>query len=79
VNAVQMRAALDAVLTQPGYRAAAGRVAASFAAAGGAPRAAGLLEDLASAGTLPARPAPVSSRAFGGPLPLAAPGPKKGI
>jgi zeaxanthin glucosyltransferase len=44
----QMRAAVLTVLTDPGYRAAAGRVRDSFAAAGGAPAAAARLERLAA-------------------------------
>jgi MGT family glycosyltransferase len=40
-------AAIDAVLTDPSYRAAAARIAESFATAGGAPRAADHLEALA--------------------------------
>jgi MGT family glycosyltransferase len=79
VNATQVQAALDTVLTQPEYRSAAGRVAESFAAAGGAARAADLLEDLAWAGTIPARPAPVVTRPFGGAVPLATRGPMNGV
>ncbi len=45
----QMRAALLALLSDPEYRAAAGRVRDSFAAAGGAPAAAARLERLAAA------------------------------
>jgi MGT family glycosyltransferase len=45
----QMRAAVLALLTEPRYRAAAGRVRDSFAAAGGAPAAAARLERLAAA------------------------------
>jgi zeaxanthin glucosyltransferase len=44
----QMRTAVLTVLTDPGYRAAAGRVRDSFAAAGGAPAAAARLERLAA-------------------------------
>jgi UDP:flavonoid glycosyltransferase YjiC (YdhE family) len=46
VGAERLRAAVTAVLEEPGYRAAAGRVRESFAAAGGAPAAAALLERL---------------------------------
>ncbi len=41
-----LRDALRRVLDEPAFRAAAGRVRASFAAAGGAPEAARLLEEL---------------------------------
>ena len=44
----QMRTAVLTVLTDPGYRAAAGRVHDSFTAAGGAPAAAARLERLAA-------------------------------
>jgi UDP:flavonoid glycosyltransferase YjiC (YdhE family) len=44
----QMRTAVLTVLTDPGYRAAAGRVRDSFTAAGGAPAAAARLERLAA-------------------------------
>lgn len=44
----QLRAAVQTVLTDPGYRTAAGRVRDSFAAAGGAPAAAARLEQLAA-------------------------------
>lgn len=44
----QLRAAVLTVLTDPAYRAAAGRVRDSFAAAGGAPAAAARLERLAA-------------------------------
>ncbi|HET9168010.1 MAG TPA: glycosyltransferase [Actinospica sp.] len=47
-RAEQIGAALDRVLTQPGYRAAAERVAASFRAAGGADAAARHLVELAA-------------------------------
>ncbi len=47
VNAGELGAAIDRVLAEPSYRAAAGVVRASFAAAGGAPRAAELLEAIA--------------------------------
>ncbi|MCP2335777.1 glycosyltransferase [Actinomadura rupiterrae] len=43
----ELRAALDGVLTDPSYREAAARVRESFTAAGGAARAADLLEKLA--------------------------------
>jgi UDP:flavonoid glycosyltransferase YjiC (YdhE family) len=46
-RADQIGTALDRVLTQPGYRAAAERVAASFKAAGGADAAARHLVELA--------------------------------
>ena len=46
VSAERLRAAVTAVLEEPGYRAAAGRVRDSFATAGGAPAAAALLERL---------------------------------
>ena len=45
-----LRAALDLVLTEPDHRAAAARVQASFAAAGGAAAAAGHLEQLVAEG-----------------------------
>jgi len=44
----ELAAALTAVLDEPGYAAAAGRVRKSFAAAGGAPAAASHLEQLAN-------------------------------
>lgn len=44
----ELAAALASVLDEPGYRAAAGRVRESFAAAGGAPAAAARLELLAA-------------------------------
>ncbi|MFF4655630.1 glycosyltransferase [Streptomyces sp. NPDC001381] len=47
VTAPRLGAALDAVLHEPGYRAAAGRIGTAFRAAGGAPAAASLLEELA--------------------------------
>jgi zeaxanthin glucosyltransferase len=47
VSPEQLRAAVLTVLDDPAYRAAAGRVRESFAAAGGAQAAAGLLERLA--------------------------------
>jgi UDP:flavonoid glycosyltransferase YjiC (YdhE family) len=43
----QLAAAVTTLLSDPSYRAAAGRVAGSFAAAGGAPAAAARLEQLA--------------------------------
>jgi zeaxanthin glucosyltransferase len=43
----RLRAAVTAVLDEPAYRTAAGRVGASFAAAGGAPAAAAHLARLA--------------------------------
>ena len=43
-----LRAAVETVLTDPALRAGAERVAASFAAAGGTPEAASLVEDLAA-------------------------------
>jgi UDP:flavonoid glycosyltransferase YjiC (YdhE family) len=46
-TAPKLGEALDAVLHEPGYRAAAARVGASFRAAGGAPAAAAHLEQLA--------------------------------
>lgn len=49
-------AAFDAVLHDPSYRRAAGRIAASFATAGGAPAAAARLEALAG------RPGPLLAR-----------------
>ncbi|MEV6315393.1 glycosyltransferase [Streptomyces sp. NPDC051776] len=48
VTAPKLGEALDAVLQQPGYRAAAERIRASFRAAGGAAVAAGHLEQLTS-------------------------------
>jgi UDP:flavonoid glycosyltransferase YjiC (YdhE family) len=48
VSAEGLRAAIDLVLTDPDHRAAAARVQASFAAAGGAPAAAWHLERLVS-------------------------------
>ncbi|BCB89152.1 glycosyl transferase [Phytohabitans suffuscus] len=47
-GAGELAAALTAVLDEPGYAAAAGRVRDSFAAAGGAPAAASHLEQLAA-------------------------------
>ena len=47
VRAADLRAAVARVLAEPGFREAARRVQASFAAAGGAARAATLLEELA--------------------------------
>lgn len=55
VTAEGLRAAIDLVLTEPDHRAAAGRVRASFAAAGGAAAAADRLEGLVA--TTAARPA----------------------
>lgn len=46
VQAPALRAAVEQVLTDPSFREGAARVAASFAAAGGAPRAADHLEKL---------------------------------
>jgi hypothetical protein len=54
-KARDVAAALDAVLDDPSYRQAAGRIAASFATAGGPARAADLVEALVGA------PAPMSS------------------
>jgi UDP:flavonoid glycosyltransferase YjiC (YdhE family) len=45
-NAPRITAAVDAALTEPRYREAAGRVAVSFRAAGGTTAAAEHLEDL---------------------------------
>jgi MGT family glycosyltransferase len=53
-DAARLGEALDTVLDDPGYRAAAARVGASFHAAGGAAAAATRLEQL----LLPARPVP---------------------
>ncbi|MDQ0584734.1 glycosyltransferase [Streptomyces rishiriensis] len=47
VTARQLGAALDAVLDEPGHRAAAGRIRTAFRAAGGPSAAAAHLEDLA--------------------------------
>ncbi|MFF8971036.1 glycosyltransferase [Streptomyces sp. NPDC014995] len=47
VTARKLGAALDAVLDEPGYRAAAGRIRTAFRAAGGAPAAADHLCELA--------------------------------
>lgn len=47
VRAAELREAALRVLDEPSFRAAAARVRASFEAAGGAPRAADLLEELA--------------------------------
>jgi MGT family glycosyltransferase len=52
----RITAAVDAVLTDPAYRLAARRIAASFHAAGGSPAAAGHLEQLAKKRTLSSRP-----------------------
>jgi MGT family glycosyltransferase len=49
ITAAALQTALESVLTEPGYRAAAERVRASFAAAGGAPMAADRLESLLAA------------------------------
>ncbi len=46
VGVAQMRAAIDAVLHEPGFRAGAGRVRASYDRAGGATEAAQRVEDL---------------------------------
>jgi MGT family glycosyltransferase len=48
VQPAELRAAVERVLNEPGFRDAAGRVRASFAAAGGAEAAATALEGLAS-------------------------------
>jgi len=50
LRATHLREAVGRVLTEPGFRAAAGRVRGSFEAAGGARRAAELLVDLQQAG-----------------------------
>ncbi|MER7795386.1 glycosyltransferase, partial [Streptomyces sp. NPDC097640] len=57
VTAAGLGEALDTVLHEPGHRAAAERVKASFRAAGGAAAAAGHLERLAARAirTVPAR------------------------
>ncbi|CAM5558937.1 glycosyltransferase [Streptomyces aurantiogriseus] len=47
VTAHKLGAALDAVLDEPGYRAAADRIRTAFRAAGGAPAAAAHLDELA--------------------------------
>jgi UDP:flavonoid glycosyltransferase YjiC (YdhE family) len=47
VTAPKLGAAIDAVLQEPGYRAAADRISTAFRAAGGAPAAASHLEQLA--------------------------------
>jgi len=47
VGPSELRAAIDRVLAEPSFRGAAERIRASFAAAGGAAAAAGLLEELA--------------------------------
>jgi UDP:flavonoid glycosyltransferase YjiC (YdhE family) len=47
VTAPKLGAAIDAVLHEPGYRAAAGRIRTAFRAAGGARAAATHLEELA--------------------------------
>lgn len=52
-TAGEIGAALDAVLEDPAYRLAAGRVQESFRAAGGAGAAAGHLEELAARATSP--------------------------
>ncbi|MER6129471.1 glycosyltransferase [Streptomyces sp. NPDC001795] len=52
VTAPRLGAAIDAVLHEPRYRAAAERIGASFRAAGGAPAAASHLEQLAT-GAIP--------------------------
>jgi MGT family glycosyltransferase len=49
ITADALRHAIESVLTEPGYRAAAERVRASFASAGGAPMAADRLEGLLTA------------------------------
>ncbi|HEX4729576.1 MAG TPA: glycosyltransferase [Jatrophihabitans sp.] len=51
----ELRAALLSVLDDPGYRTAAGRLAESFTAAGGAPAAAHHLQRLATAMSRPSR------------------------
>jgi UDP:flavonoid glycosyltransferase YjiC (YdhE family) len=56
VAAAGLRAAVERVLTEPAFRAAAGRVRASFAAAGGAPAAADVLQGLAGAGAATGAP-----------------------
>jgi zeaxanthin glucosyltransferase len=66
----QLRAALTTVLDEPAYRAAAGRVRDSFAAAGGARAAAQRLAQLAAGKTMPVPANPVSANS-------AAPGAKK--
>ncbi|WP_328610750.1 glycosyltransferase [Amycolatopsis sp. NBC_00345] len=54
-DAPRITTAVDAVLTDPAYRLAARRIAASFHAAGGSPAAAGHLEQLAKERTLSSR------------------------
>jgi UDP:flavonoid glycosyltransferase YjiC (YdhE family) len=49
ITSAALQTALESVLTEPGYRAAAERVRASFASAGGAPMAADRLESLLAA------------------------------
>lgn len=56
VTAPKLGAAIDAVLHEPGYRAAAGRIRTAFRAAGGARAAAAHLEELA--GATPSKEAP---------------------
>jgi zeaxanthin glucosyltransferase len=65
----QLAAAVTTLLTDPSYRAAAGRVADSFAAAGGAPEAARRLEQLALASAGAPRPGPAAAT-----VPAGAPG-----
>jgi UDP:flavonoid glycosyltransferase YjiC (YdhE family) len=49
-DAARLGAAIDVVLDEPGYRAAAGRIRTAFRAAGGAGAAASHLERLAATG-----------------------------
>jgi MGT family glycosyltransferase len=51
VRAAELRQAVELVLRNPAFREAAGRIRTSFASAGGAVRAAQLLEAMASAGS----------------------------
>jgi MGT family glycosyltransferase len=53
ITAAALRQAIESVLTEPGYRAAAERLGASFRAAGGPPAAADRLESLLPAHQLP--------------------------
>ncbi|MEY9998071.1 MGT family glycosyltransferase [Streptomyces sp. V4I8] len=55
-TAARLGAAIDAVLHEPGYRAAADRIRTAFRAAGGARAAASHLGQLAAAGTLAKAP-----------------------
>jgi MGT family glycosyltransferase len=57
LSAEKLRAAVREVLDRPSYREAAQRLAGKLAAAPGPPRAAELLEQLASAGSAPKQPA----------------------